>query len=70
MVTQTNSPKPHSVEYGCAKLGLSRATFYNLVNSGRLRTYKVGKARRVSDAAIAECIALLEADTAQSAAQS
>jgi excisionase family DNA binding protein len=65
MATKHNSPKPFSVAYGCAQLGISVPTFYGLVNSGRLRTYKIGRARRVSDQAISDCIKLLESETAQ-----
>jgi excisionase family DNA binding protein len=58
---------PQSVEYACAKIGISRATLYGLINSGKLRSYKVGRARRVSDEAITDCVKALEADTAQGA---
>jgi excisionase family DNA binding protein len=64
MATKHNSPKPFSVAYGCARLGISVPIFYDLVKSGKLRTYKVGRARRVSDEAISDCIKLLEAETA------
>ena len=67
MATQHNSPKPFTVAYGCARLGISVPTFYDLVNSGKLRTYKIGRARRVSDEAISDCIKLLECETAQAA---
>jgi excisionase family DNA binding protein len=63
--TRSNSPKPQSVDYACEKIGISRPTLYDLINSGKLRTYRVGRARRVSDEAIRECVATLEAETAQ-----
>lgn len=68
MATQSSHPKPFSVAYGCARMGISVPTFYDLVNSGKLRTHKIGRARRVTDAAIDECIALLESETAQGVA--
>ena len=71
MGTDTSkSLKPQSVEYACAAIGVSRATLYNLINSGKLRSYCVGRARRVSDDAISDCIKGLEAATAQGAAAS
>ncbi len=68
LATQHNSRKPFTVAYGCARLGISVPTFYDLVNSGKLRTYKIGRARRVSEDALNDCIKLLEAETAQGAA--
>jgi excisionase family DNA binding protein len=68
MGTDTSkSVKPQSVAYACDKIGVSRATLYGLINSGKLRSYCVGRARRVSDDAITDCIKGLEAATAQGA---
>jgi excisionase family DNA binding protein len=66
--TPSNSPKPQSVEYACMKIGISRPTLYDLMSRGKLKTYKIGRARRISDEAIHACVALLEAETAQGAA--
>jgi excisionase family DNA binding protein len=66
--TDKSVKKPQSVEYACDKIGISRATLYDLINSGKLRTYKVGRARRVSDEAITDCVKVLEAETRQAAA--
>jgi excisionase family DNA binding protein len=69
MNTDTSkSVKPQSVEYACAAIGVSRATLYDLINSGRLRSYRIGRARRISSDAISDCIKALEAETAQGAA--
>jgi hypothetical protein len=38
---------------------------YDLIETGKLRSYHIGRAHRVSDQAIADCIALLERDSAQ-----
>jgi excisionase family DNA binding protein len=40
--------------------GLSRQTLYNEINNGRLKTFKVGRRRMVSHAAIELWILLLE----------
>jgi excisionase family DNA binding protein len=64
----SKSVKPQSVEYACTAIGVSRATLYKLINRGVLRTYRVGRGRRVSDIAIRECVQALEAETAQVAA--
>lgn len=41
-------------------LALSRRYLYEEIRSGRLRTVKVGRARRIPASAIAEYVALLE----------
>lgn len=64
----SKSVKPHTVEYACAAIGVSRATIYKLINRGALRTYRVGRGRRISDTAIRECVEGLEAETVQGAA--
>ena len=40
----------------CERLHLSRPTVYELINSGRLRSFKVGKARRIPVQALGEYI--------------
>jgi excisionase family DNA binding protein len=66
MGTDTSkSVKPQSIEFACVAIGVSRATLYDLINSGRLRSYRIGRARRVSSDAISDCIKALEAATAQ-----
>lgn len=55
--------KPFTIAYACAKLGASAPIVYRLIRDKKLKTYMVGtKGRRVSDRAIADCIALLEAE--------
>ena len=57
------SIKPFTLEYAGAKLGVSLPIIYKLIRNGKLRSYKIGvKGHRVSDQAIADCIALLEAE--------
>ena len=48
-------------------LRLSRSVIYELIRSGRLRTVKQGRSRRVPASAIADYIALLETEAAQEA---
>lgn len=40
--------------------GLSRQTVYNEINAGRLKTFKVGRRRLVSPAALREWVGRLE----------
>ena len=55
--------KPFTIQYACAKLGASAPIVYRLIREKKLKTYMVGKkGRRVSDKAIADCIALLESE--------
>jgi excisionase family DNA binding protein len=44
--------------------GLSRQSIYNEINDGRLRTFKVGRRRLVSPAALEDWVAALEREAA------
>jgi excisionase family DNA binding protein len=66
-IATSKSVKPHSVEHACVAIGVSRATLYKLINRGVLRTYQVGRGRRISENAIRECVEALEAETVQGA---
>lgn len=48
----------------CSRLHLGRCTVYNLIASGKLRSFKVGKARRIPSEALAEYIARELGDSA------
>ncbi len=50
-------------------LRLSRSVIYELIRSGRLRTVKQGRARRIPATAISEYIALLETEAAREASR-
>lgn len=50
-----------TVAEACERLRISRWTFYRLVQTKQLRTITIGRSRRVTPAAIAECIAQLQA---------
>jgi excisionase family DNA binding protein len=41
----------------CERLHLSRPVVYELINSGKLRSFKVGKARRIPARALGDYIA-------------
>lgn len=56
--------RPHTVEWAAEQLGVSVPIVYRLISAQKLRSYKVGKCRRISAAAVAECIRALEAETA------
>jgi excisionase family DNA binding protein len=53
-------PKPGSLKYAAARLGCSIPTVYQLIAEGRLRSYHFGRAHRVAEDAIRDCIELLE----------
>jgi excisionase family DNA binding protein len=68
-MTETPPPVGHgrSMGYAAAQIGVCKRTAYDLVRRGILRTYKVGRARRCTDAAIADAIRRLEAATSPAA---
>ena len=49
----------------CADHNISAPTFYSEIAAGRLRTFKVGRSRKVSDAAEAEWVERGEAEVAR-----
>jgi excisionase family DNA binding protein len=57
--------KPGSLKRAAERIGVSLPTLYELIAAGKLRTYHVGRAHRVTDEAVAECIAALEAESTQ-----
>jgi excisionase family DNA binding protein len=62
---ETNRPKPGSLKYAAAQIGCSLPTLYELIAAGKLRSYHIGRAHRVGEQAIADCIALLEQESAE-----
>jgi excisionase family DNA binding protein len=54
----------HSIEAVMSRLGLGRSSVYEEIGSGRLRSIKVGRRRLVSESAIVDFIAQLEAGAA------
>lgn len=63
IVEQINS-KLNPIEGVMERLGVGRSTVFNLIASGELRSVKIGRRRMVSDQAINELIAKLEAGAA------
>jgi excisionase family DNA binding protein len=64
---QMSEPRLYQVADVVRLLGLSRTVIYELIRSGRLRSVKEGRARRISDAAIRDYIALLEKEAEEAA---
>jgi excisionase family DNA binding protein len=58
----TDSKQLYRVAEAMAVLSLSRSVLYELLRSGRLRSVNEGRTRLVPAAAIAEYVALLEAE--------
>jgi excisionase family DNA binding protein len=63
--TINSGPRPGSLKHAASRIGVSLPSLYKLIAEGKLRTYHVGRAHRVSDAAIAACIEQLEKEGAQ-----
>jgi len=57
--------KVGSLKYTALKIGCSLPTLYDLIQGGKLRSYHIGRAHRVSEQAVAECISLLEQENTQ-----
>lgn len=55
-------PRPGTIAWAATRLNYSVPTVYKLIRSGQLRTYGTGHARRISEQAILDCIALLEGE--------
>jgi excisionase family DNA binding protein len=62
------TPKPGTLSYAAATLGVSLPTIYVLIKAGKLRTFHIGRAHRVSLEAIADCTRALERESANGAA--
>jgi excisionase family DNA binding protein len=60
MTTKETGSKPGSLKYAANKIGCSLPTLYELISTGKLRSYHIGRAHRVSDQAISDCVVLLE----------
>jgi excisionase family DNA binding protein len=60
-------PQLYSVHDAMRLLSLSRTVIYELIRSGRLRSVKEGRARRITAHAIRDYIALLEREAEEAA---
>ncbi|MBM4726062.1 helix-turn-helix domain-containing protein [Rhodococcus hoagii] len=54
----------HRIDVAANRLGIGRSTLYGLMNSGQLRSVKIGKNRLIPESAIVEFVARLEAEHA------
>jgi excisionase family DNA binding protein len=61
----TVGAKVGSLKYAAMKIGCSLPTLYDLIQGGKLRSYHIGRAHRVTEQAVADCIALLERESAK-----
>lgn len=59
------SPQLVTVDEAASALSIGRTTVYHLMNVGRLRSVKVGRARRIPADALAELVADLESEGSQ-----
>lgn len=60
-----DAPKAsYSVDDVIGSTGLSRQTIYNEINSGRLKSFKVGRRRLISPAALDAWVKQLEKESA------
>jgi len=64
-MSKARTLRPGSLAYAAAKIGCSLPTLYQLIAAGKLRSYHIGRAHRVSEQAILDCISLLERENAQ-----
>lgn len=58
-----NAAGPASLRAAAVRIGVSLPTLYKLIGRGKLRTYHIGRAHRVSAEAVRDCIALLEQES-------
>lgn len=58
------TPRVLRVEEAARALGIGRSLAYDLIRSGRLRSFKVGSRRLIPASAIAEVIATLTKEAA------
>jgi len=54
----------HTIDDALDALRVSRATLYREIQAGRVRTYKIGTRRYISDKALREYVADREAEAA------
>jgi excisionase family DNA binding protein len=61
-MTTVTEPRLYRIPDAMRLLSLSRSVIYEQIRAGRLRTVHQGRACRISDTAIRDYIALLEAE--------
>jgi hypothetical protein len=63
-VDKIKAPRPGTIRWAAEKLCYSVPVTRGLIAAGKLRAYGTGHRTRISDQAIADCIALLESEAA------
>lgn len=58
----TTAAQLHKLDAAGQRLGVGRTALYGLINSGQLRSVKIGRSRLVPESAIVEFISRIEAD--------
>lgn len=64
-MTDPSTKLAYPIEEAFALIGVSRTRGYQLINTGTLRTYKDGKRRLCSHAALVECQRAMEKASAE-----
>lgn len=62
--TQKLQPLAHSPDHAAQRLGVSTRSVYNLISTGELRSFKIGKRRLITDP---ECVSFIERKMAAAA---
>jgi len=57
---ETPTAKLHRLDAACDRLGIGRSKLYELMESGEIRSVKIGRNRLVPESAIVEFIERLE----------
>jgi hypothetical protein len=58
------TPRPNTLPWAGAKIGVTLPTIYALIRAKKLRSFKIRRAHRVDDQALRDCINLLEEEHA------
>lgn len=63
MTTKAKPSRPGTIRWAAERLNYCVPTTRGLIAAGKLRTYGTGHKTRITEQAIADCIALLERET-------
>ncbi len=61
-MTESDGPRLHTLAEAATRLRISRSKLYKLMDAGQLRSIKLGTRRLISEDALTEFIAELEAE--------